>query len=472
MPGQPTQRTPTQQESIRVANHLIRNSPDLICIQREGKIVFLNRAGTRMLGLSHLSEANGRSLMEFLEAPEKSSSRHSSRRLLQFAQRKVAFEARLKPNGNAPAGIDVEVRVIPLGSSPQSEIQVIMRDISDRKLGEREMLRTLKELRDVKAALDEHSIVAVTDAAGRITYANQKFCQISQYTHRELIGKNHRLINSGHHPRSFFMELWSNISEGRVWRGEIQNRAKDGSLYWVDTTIFPFLNSEGKPVQYVAIRTDITNRKQLEQELLALSEKEQRRIGRDLHDGLGQQLTALELLSHALVGKLKTSAPALVDFARDITRQIRQTVHSTRLLSHGLSPVPLGSEGLMIALGELVAGTQTLPGVTCELVCDEKVLLHNEGHATHLYRIAQEALNNALKHSRASRIILSLHEDQDRWILSISDNGRGLPSRRKKEPGLGLRLMKYRAQVIGATLEVASEPRKGLRVTCTLWKKP
>lgn len=148
----------------------------------------------------------------------------------------------------------------------------VVEDVTERNRFEAALHRSRKEFEDLVFAMNQLNIVAITDTRGSITNVNDNFCKISKYSREELIGKNHRIINSGHHPLSFWENLWKTIASGKVWKGEILNRAKDGTLYWVETSITPFLDDEGKPFQYIAIRADITERKDAEAQLIRAKE--------------------------------------------------------------------------------------------------------------------------------------------------------------------------------------------------------
>ncbi|HEY9602609.1 MAG TPA: PAS domain S-box protein, partial [Allocoleopsis sp.] len=231
----------------------------------EGKVQLWNWAAERIFGWSE-QEVLGRPLPMI---PTEQWDDFQTFLHTCFQEGKVATGLevqRLRKDGSV---IDVSLHIAPLRDAKGEIIggMGIMTDISDRKRTEAELCQSLKDLSDFKFALDRSAIVAITDARGVITYVNDKFCEISHYSREELIGQTHKIVNSGYHPKAFFQDIWSTIARGKVWQGEIKNRAKDGTYYWVDTAIVPFLDRSGKPLQYLAIRFDISDRKRAEETL-------------------------------------------------------------------------------------------------------------------------------------------------------------------------------------------------------------
>ncbi len=245
----------------------------------------------------------------------------------------------------------------------------------------------------------------------------------------------------------------------------------DGSTRWVTISSAMFTEAGETAVQFIL--RDITDRRRLENEILEISDREQRRIGHDLHDGLGQQLTGLEMQCFVLLEDLaaKNWMAGRARLRKQVQRMslaLRECITVTRSLARGLTPVNLNAHGLASALKQLAHRTHVPGRLACHFVCRTPFVLDDSQTAMHLYRIAQEAVNNALKHARTRRIHISLAQQQHELRLQIKDDGRGLPKSRKARSGMGLEVMRHRAHYIGATLEIDSKPGQGVRVICTL----
>jgi signal transduction histidine kinase len=213
---------------------------------------------------------------------------------------------------------------------------------------------------------------------------------------------------------------------------------------------------------------DITQRKRLEREVLEISDQEQRRLGQDLHDGLCQHLAGIELLSQVLEQKLVGKSKQDAARAGEIAGHVREAIGQTRSLARGLSPVTLESEGLTSALRELASNTEKMFGIACAVVSPGPVEFLPPAVATHLYRIAQEAVSNAIKHGKAPEVQIRIESAGDRVILSVSDNGSGIASPQPRARGMGLRIMDYRAGMIGGSLSIAKNPQSGTTVQCAV----
>jgi signal transduction histidine kinase len=249
---------------------------------------------------------------------------------------------------------------------------------------------------------------------------------------------------------------------------EFESIVEDGPVTF-DCWYSPTLDKNGKPAGYIGVGTNISERHRLERQLLEISDREHARIGQDLHDGLCQQLVSLALDANSLRGQLAAARRPEAKTARRIADYLDQAITESRQLSRGLFPVRLAGEGLPPALEELAASTRDRFKIRCRFACEGPVAVPSGAMATHLYRIAQEAVSNAVKHSRAKRIAIRLCVRAGALELSVTDDGAGLSAAKRTEStGLGLHIMDYRARMIGGTLQVGPGRRGGTKVSCCL----
>ena len=255
---------------------------------------------------------------------------------------------------------------------------------------------------------------------------------------------------------------------------EVIGQRKDGSVFPMDLSVSEVRLSNRR--LFTGFVRDLTHRKQLESEVLEISDREQRRIGQDLHDGLGQHLTGIELMSQVLEQRLTSTrskdTASLAAEAGKIARHVREAIGQTRSLARGLCPVVLESEGLMAALAQLASQAEQMFQIQCQFECDRPVLVTEPAIATHLYRITQEAVSNAVKHGKARRVHIRLRATSERIILLVKDHGVGLPKTLPKDKGMGLRIMQYRAGIIGGSVVVKRDPEGGTSVLCTVQRRP
>jgi len=222
--------------------------------------------------------------------------------------------------------------------------------------------------------------------------------------------------------------------------------------------------------EVLAVVRDITDRKRLEREILEVSSREQQRIGQDLHDSLGQHLTGITFLTKVLERKLERKSPEEAKEAAEIGRLVMQALAQTRNLARGLFPVELERNGLVAAIADLTANVERMCDVKCSFKSPESISGQDNVLATHVFRIAQEAINNSVKHSKSKKIDVTLQPVGDHLELCVVDNGTGFNTSAKMD-GLGLRIMHYRARRIGGTLDIKASAGGGTRVTCSFRNK-
>ena len=342
---------------------------------------------------------------------------------------------------------------------------------------------TRNQLEDFKRALDHAAIVATTDVSGRITYVNDTFCEISGYSREELLGQDHRIVNSSYHSKDFIRDLWRTIASGQVWHGELRNRAKGGHIYWVDTTIVPFLNDRGKPYQYIAIRSDITARKHAEEKLAqqaALARVGQMAavVAHEVRNPLAGIKGAIQVLMSR-----RAAGDAELPVMRDIVGRIdslSELINDLMLYARPRAP-RVSQVELRPLVGDAVTIVRRDPAAqSVDIVVEGEDISVSADDELIRATILNLLINAAQAMAGNGRIVVTLGKAGDFATIDVRDNGPGIPpdirgqvfdpffTTKARGGGLGLPIARRTAELHGGSLVLDCPEGGGTVMTMTL----
>jgi PAS domain S-box-containing protein len=299
----------------------------------------------------------------------------------------------------------------------------------------------------------------------RILYINPAFAQVTGYSAEEILGRPLSVLAG---LANLHQRLRSGLPPGATFLDEISTYQTAQGERWGEWRVGPVQDKSGQTTNWLIIFRDITQRKRLEKEILEISEQERRRIGQDLHDDLCQHLAGIELMSQVVQQKLAVKSKTDAARVGEIAKHVRDAIAQTRSLARGLAPVTLESGGLALALQELAANAEKMFGIRCQVSASSPQHAGELTIDTHLYRIAQEAVSNAIKHGKARQVLIQLETTPAAMQVTVADDGRGIAEPPPRNNGMGLRIMEYRASMIGGRLTIQKDPHGGTTVRCSV----
>ena len=467
-------RVPPIFVAVELDDYLDVSQTMLLTLSNRGRVSHINRAGCELLGRDE-ADILGTTWFDTFVPPSARSRMRTLFRLTIAGDEAVGhFESPIVSRTRGERLVGWHAAPIRLADGMVAGMILSGLDVTEREHGRRSRERLLKELGDVKFALDQSAIVATTDLAGTITAVNDKFCEISKYSREELVGKDHRIVNSRHHGADFFRDLWRTIAAGRIWHGEIRNRAKDGTIYWVDTTIVPFLDAKGQPYQYTAIHYEVTERKAAEarlrqRETLARLGQMSAMVAHEVKNPLAGISGALQVVASRLPAAGRDRR--ILDDIEDRITALNRMLQDLLTFASPREPVPTPSElrAVVSQAAAAVRGDPAMAGIRVEIHGgDPTVPLDREQmHIVFLNVL----LNAAQAIGRRGEIEVGIETAHGECTVSVADRGLGItPAMREKifEPffstksrgaGLGLPTARRIVESHGGSLTAC--PREG-----------
>lgn len=365
--------------------------------------------------------------------------------------------------------LDVHARPLMDNDGNPEAIIASAHDIGELKRVERE----LEENKALAQAILETTVngIITTDVEGQILNVNHSASRMFGYSEEEITGKNvNILIPEPHNLEDNYVNRYSETVEKNEIGHHIEmvGRRKDGSTFPLELSVSE-VEWEGRRL-FTGVINDISERRRLEREILHISEEERRTLGQDLHDGLGQMLTGIHLISKNLAQKLESNGISGSDEVREISDLIKEADEYAKALAHGLVHVDFKEEGLNAALDQLALRVEKLFNINCSINNKDNISLHNNMQGMHLYRIVQESISNAVKHGKASNITIDLKTDNGSLKLTVKDDGIGFTESQKlkKKTGMGINIMRYRASILSGRIEIFETEDTQTKVVCTI----